>query len=145
MIAMGLDYGSKTVGIALSDALYLTAQPIETVWRSAENKLRKTCARIEELIRERDVKIIVLGKPCHMDGSGGERENQCAIFKTMLERRTGLPVFWQDERLTTVEANEVLAESGVLKEHRKAVIDQVAACIILKEFMNAHPEYGAKA
>lgn len=140
MILMGLDYGSKTVGIALSDALYLTAQPAETVWRPSEGKLRKTCARIEELIRERSVGGIVLGRPCNMDGSDGPRVEKCAIFKRMLERRTGLEVWWQDERLTTVAADELLRESGVARERRKDVIDQLAACIILKEFMDAHPE-----
>ena len=144
MIVMGLDYGSRTVGIALSDALYLTAQPLETVWRNSEGKLRRTCARIEEIIAARGVGAIVLGRPCHMDGSSGERVEQCQRFKTMLERRTGLPVFWQDERLTTVAANEVLSESGIPREHRKKVIDQVAASLILKEFMDAHPEFRAE-
>lgn len=137
---MGLDYGSKTVGVAFSDALYLTAQPAETIWRTSESKLRRTCSRIEELVQERGVTRIVLGRPCHMDGSAGERVERCEHFREMLIRRTGLPVEWQDERLTTVAADEILSESGVPREERKRYIDQVAASLILKEYMDAHPE-----
>lgn len=139
---MGLDYGAKTVGVAVTDALGLTAQPLETIWREKENRLRKTCARIEEIVRERDVKTIVLGRPCHMDGSSGERVEKCEIFRDLLIRRTGLPVVWQDERLTTVEADSVLEESGVPREERKQFIDQVAASLILKDYMELHPEHG---
>lgn len=140
MALMGLDYGSRTVGVAFSDALFLTAQPAETIWREAESKLRKTCARIEALARERGITRIVLGRPCNMDGSDGERVEKCTRFKALIERRTGLPVVWQDERLTTVAADEILAESGVPREERKRYIDQVAASLILREYMDAHPE-----
>ena len=92
MILMGLDYGSKTVGVAFSDALYLTAQPAETVTRESENKLRRTCARLEQLAKERGAGRIVLGRPLNMDGTAGERVEKCEAFKVMLERRTGLPV-----------------------------------------------------
>jgi len=142
MILMGLDYGSKTVGVAFSDALYLTAQPAETITRDSESKLRRTLARIEALAKERGAGRIVLGRPLNMDGTAGERVEKCVQFKAMLERRTGLPVDWQDERLTTVAADEILSESGVRREDRKKMIDQVAACLILKEYMDAHPEYG---
>jgi len=142
MILMGLDYGSKTVGVAFSDALYLTAQPAETITRDSESKLRRTLARIEVLAKERGAGRIVLGRPLNMDGTAGERVEKCEAFRAMLERRTGLPVDWQDERLTTVEADDILSESGVRREDRKKMIDQVAACLILKEYMDAHPEYG---
>ncbi len=141
---MGLDYGSRTVGIAVSDALYLTAQPLETVWRDSEKKLRKTCARIAEIAAERHVELMVLGRPLHMDGSAGERVEKCEAFKEMLERRTGIPVVWQDERLTTVAADEILADSGVPADERKKYIDQVAASLILKEYMEAHPSASGK-
>lgn len=137
---MGLDYGSRTVGVAFIDALGLTAQPAETIERKIENKLRRTCARLTTLAAERRVTLIVLGRPLHMDGTEGERVRQCEIFREMLERRTGIPVVWQDERLTTVEADEILAENGVPRENRKEVIDQVAACLILRDYMSQNPE-----
>ena len=139
-ILMGLDYGSKTVGVAVSDALMMTAQPLETVTRDSEKKLRKTLARIAALAEERGVGLFVLGRPVHMDGSAGERVEKCAEFKELLEKRTGIPVVWQDERLTTAEADEILSESGVPKEDRKKYIDQVAASLILQEYMDQHPE-----
>ena len=137
---MGLDYGSKTVGVAVSDALMMTAQPLETVTRDSEKKLRKTLARIAALAEERSVGLFVLGRPVHMDGSAGERVEKCEAFKELLEKRTGIPVVWQDERLTTAEADEILSESGVPKEDRKKYIDQVAASLILQEYMDLHPE-----
>ena len=139
-ILMGLDYGSKTVGVAVSDALMMTAQPLETVTRDSEKKLRKTLARIAALAEERGVGLFVLGRPVHMDGSAGERVEKCEAFKELLEKRTGIPVVWQDERLTTAEADEILSESGVPKEERKKYIDQVAASLILQEYMDAHLE-----
>ena len=139
-ILMGLDYGSKTVGVAVSDALMMTAQPLETVTRDSEKKLRKTLARIAALAEERGVGLFILGRPVHMDGSAGERVEKCAEFKELLEKRTGIPVVWQDERLTTAEADEILSESGIPKEERKKYIDQVAASLILQEYMDLHPE-----
>lgn len=136
MRIIGLDYGSKTVGVALSDPLGLTAQPVETITRKEENKLRKTLARIEEIIEEYEVTEIVVGLPKNMDDSIGERALACQDFADKLERRTGLPVIMWDERLTTVAANEVLIESGVRRENRKEVIDQIAAVFILRGYLD---------
>lgn len=136
MRIMGLDYGSKTVGVAVCDPLGLTAQAVETVVRKEENKLRQTCQRIEALIREYEITTIVLGYPKNMDDSVGERGRKTEEFKCMLERRTGLPVILWDERLTTVEADEILEESGVPRRERKKVIDQVAAVLILESYLN---------
>ncbi|MGN0318998.1 MAG: Holliday junction resolvase RuvX [Lachnospira sp.] len=136
MRIIGLDYGSKTVGVAISDALMLTAQPVETITRKEENKLRKTYARIEELISQNNVERIVVGLPKNMDDSIGERALLCQNFAANLERRTGLPVVMWDERLTTVAANDVLIECGVRRENRKAVIDQIAAVFILQEYLD---------
>ncbi len=133
---MGLDYGSTTVGVAVSDALNMTVLPLETITRKEENKLRKTCARIEELIKERGVTELVLGCPYNMDGSSGERVEKTLEFGEMLKRRTGLEVHMVDERLTTVEADEILAESGIKKKRRKEYIDQVAAVLILEDYLN---------
>jgi len=132
---MGLDYGSKTIGVAISDALGLTAQPIETIERSGENKLRRSLARIAEIVREKDIKKIVVGLPINMDGRSGERAALTLEFVEKLKLRVDIPIVMQDERLTTVEADEILDESGVKKQDRKQFIDQIAAGIILKEYM----------
>ena len=133
---LGLDYGSKTVGVAVSDPLGLTAQGLEIIRRTQENKLRKTCARIEELIDEYGVCGIVLGFPKNMNNTLGDRAEKTLEFKAMLERRTGLPVMMWDERLTTVEAERTLMEAGVRREHRKEYIDQIAAVYILQGFLD---------
>lgn len=137
MRVMGLDYGSKTVGVALSDPLGLTAQGIETIWRKEENKLRRTCARIEELIRENDVEVIVLGLPRHMNSDIGDRAEKSLEFGEMLRRRTGLEVVMWDERLTTVEAERTLIESNVRREDRKEYIDKIAAVFILQGYLDS--------
>lgn len=137
MRIMGLDYGTKTVGVAISDALCLTAQGIETITRKEENKLRRTCARIEELIREYEVERIVLGLPKHMNNDIGERAEKSLEFKEMLERRTGLEVVMWDERLTTVSAERTLMESGVRREDRKKNIDKIAAVFILQGYLDS--------
>ena len=134
---MGLDYGTKTVGVAISDALGLTAQGIETIERKEENKLRRTCARIEELIREYEVEKIVLGFPKHMNNDVGERAEKSLEFKAMLERRTGLEVVMWDERLTTVAAERTLIESKVRREDRKKYIDKIAAVLIIQGYLDS--------
>ena len=134
---MGLDLGSKTVGVAISDPLLLTAQPVETITRKEENKLRQTLARIEELIVENKVERIVLGYPKNMDDTIGDRARFSEEFKDKLERRTGLEVILWDERLTTVAADEVLIESGVRRENRKRYVDQIAAVFILQEYLDS--------
>ena len=136
MRILGLDFGSKTVGVAVSDGLLLTAQGVETIERKDENKLRKTCARIEELIAEYEITESVLGLPKNMNNTEGERVEKTKAFGEMLERRTGLPVHYWDERLTTVAAEQILIESGVRRENRKAVIDKVAAGLILQGYLD---------
>ncbi len=136
-VLMGLDYGSKTVGVAVSDPLGLTAQGIGTIVRERENKLRRTLARIEEICAERGVTCIVLGYPRNMNSSEGERARKTEEFARMLEDRTGLPVVLWDERLTTAAADRALEESGVRKENRKSVIDTVAAVMMLQEYMDS--------
>lgn len=137
MRIMGLDYGSKTVGVAVSDPLGLTAQGIETIQRKEENKLRRTCARIEELIREYGVEKIVLGFPKHMNNDIGERAQKSLEFRDILTRRTGLEVIMWDERLTTAEAERTLIESSVRRENRKKYIDKIAAVFILQGYLDS--------
>ena len=134
---MGLDYGSKTVGVSISDPLGITAQAIETICRKDENKLRKTCARIEALIEEYKVERIVLGLPKHMNNDIGDRAERSLEFGKMLSRRTGLEVVMWDERLTTVEAERTLIENKVRREDRKKYIDKIAAVFILQGYLDS--------
>lgn len=136
MRIMGLDYGSRTVGVAVSDGLGITAQAVETIFRKEENKLRRTCARLEELIREYQVEKIVLGLPVHMNSDVGERAERTMEFARLLERRTGLDVILWDERLTTAEAEEILIRQKVRREDRKKYIDQIAAMLILQGYLD---------
>ncbi len=134
---MGLDFGSKTVGVAVSDELGLTAQGIEIIRRTSENKLRRTCARIEALIEEYHVEEIVLGFPKNMNNTIGERAKKTLAFQEMLARRTLLPVVLWDERLTTVEANRTLIEANVRREDRKNYVDKLAAVYILQGYLDS--------
>ena len=137
MRILGLDYGSKTVGVAISDPVGITAQGVETIWRKQEHPLRQTRARIEELVSEYHVEKIVLGYPKNMNNTIGERAQKSLEFKEMLERRTGLPVIMWDESLTTMAADRTLEETGVHKEDRKQYLDQVAAVFILQGYLDA--------
>lgn len=137
MRIMGLDYGSVTVGVAISDGLLLTAQPVETIKRDSENKLRPTFRRIEELIEEYGVGRIVLGLPKNMNNTEGERVHYASEFKKKLETRTGLEVILWDERLSTVAAMDVLKEGGVRRENRKDYVDKLAASIILQGYLDS--------
>ena len=136
MRIMGLDFGSKTVGVAISDSLLVTAQGIEIIRRKEENKLRRTLARIEELIVEYDISEIVLGLPKNMNGTEGIRAELTNEFKEKLERRTGLPVTLWDERLTTVAADKTMMESGVRRENRRDYVDMIAAVLILQGYLD---------
>lgn len=136
MRIMGLDFGSKTVGVAISDSLLITAQGIEIIRRKEENKLRQTLARIEALIEEYEVTEIVLGFPKHMNDSIGERAELSLEFKEKLERRTGLPVVMWDERLTTVAADKAMMEAGIRRENRKEYVDMIAATFILQGYLD---------
>ena len=142
MRIMGLDYGSKTIGVAISAPLGLTAQGIEIIRREDENKLRKSLRRIEELISEYQVEEIVLGFPKNMNNTIGDRAQKSLELKEMLERRCGLPVIMWDERLTTVEANRTLMESGVRRENRSKYVDMIAAVFILQGYLDAKANPG---
>lgn len=142
MRILGLDYGTKTVGVAVSDELLITAQGVEIVRRKAPSKLRQTLARIEELIKQYNVEKIVLGYPKHMNNTEGERCEKTKEFKEMLERRTGLEVILWDERLTTVSADNAMMEMGIRRENRKEYVDEIAAIFILQGYLDylAHQE-----
>ena len=133
---MGLDFGSKTVGVAVSDPLFLAATPVEIIRRDHPNKLRKTLARIEALILEYDVGKIILGNPLMLSGDEGERVRLTNEFADSLRRRTGLEVIMEDERLTTVEADDIMDEAGIPKSEHKKYVDMIAAQLILQSYMN---------
>ena len=139
MKIMGLDLGSRTVGVAISDALLMTAQPVETITRKDENKLRQTLARIEELIEENDVQKIVLGYPKNMNGSVGERAQICeAMAAELKELFPDLKdvVLW-DERLSTVAATRVMVDADISRKKRKKVVDMMAAVVILQNYLDS--------
>lgn len=136
MRIMGLDFGSKTVGVAVSDSLLMTAQGVEIIRRKEENKLRQTLARIEELIVEYEVGEIVLGLPKNMNATEGIRVELTLEFKDKLEHRTGLPVHMWDERLTTVAADKTMMEAGIRRENRKEYVDMIAASLILQGYLD---------
>lgn len=136
MRIMGLDYGSVTVGVAISDALKLTAQGIEVIRRKEENKLRPTLRRIEELAAEYEVDTIVLGYPKNMNNTEGPRAEKSKEFAAVLEKRCGLPVVLWDERLTTVAAHNAMLEADLSREKRNKAVDKVAAVLILEGYLN---------
>lgn len=137
MRILGLDFGSKTVGVAVSDELLMTAQGLEIIRRQSPNKLRQSLARIEEIVREYQVDRIVLGYPKNMNNTEGERCEKTKEFKDMLERRTGLAVILWDERLTTVSADKLMMETGVRRENRKKYVDEIAAVFILQGYLDS--------
>ena len=138
MRTLGLDYGSKTVGVAVTDPLGLTAQGVEIIRRQKENHMRKTFQRIRELCEQYDVEKIVLGLPLNMDDTMGDRAEKTLEFKKELERRLSVPVLLVDERLTTVEAIEIMDDAGIKISEREKYVDMIAATIILQDYMNSH-------
>lgn len=138
---LGLDFGSKTVGVAVSDPLLLTAQGVEIIRREKPEKLRRTLARIEEIVKKYDVERIVLGYPKHMNGAEGIRCEKTKAFAQLLEKRLSLPIELWDERLTTVAADEIMDESGVRRQDRREYVDMIAAMVILQGYL----DYGRQA
>lgn len=137
MRSMGLDFGAHTVGVALTDASGTLAQRLEIIRREKETHLRRTFARLEALITAHNVARIVIGLPLHMDGRDSERAEKTRAFGEQLARRTGLPVIYHDERLTSVAAEDILRETGVPREHWKDAVDMIAAEIILQDEINS--------
>lgn len=136
MRIMGLDLGSKTCGVAISDDLLLTCHSLEVIRRKEENKLRHTLRRLEELTKEYDIDRIILGYPKNMDGSEGERCRLSTEFAEKLKKRTDKEVILWDERLTTVEAIDLMKASGIksIKEREK-IVDMIAAKLILEDYL----------
>jgi putative holliday junction resolvase len=136
MRTMGLDVGTKTVGVALSDELGWTAQGLETL-KINEDKNEFGFEELGEIIKEHSVSKIVVGLPKNMNGSIGPRGEACQRYAEELKRLYGLPVILWDERLTTMAAERVLLEADVSRKKRKKVIDKMAAVMILQGYLNS--------
>lgn len=126
---LALDLGTKTIGVAAADGLWLTAAPVETIRRT---RFRDDAARLLALAAEREAGGIVLGLPLNMDGGEGPRAQATRAFARNLRGVTDLPILFQDERLSTQEAEDELIAAGMRREKRAAVIDQAAAVVILR-------------
>ena len=137
MRILGWDFGAKTIGVAVSDELLLTAQGLEIIRRQSQNKLRQSLARIQTIVEEYQVGSIVLGYPKNMNNTEGERCEKTKEFAKMLERRTGLPVVLWDERLTTVAADRHMMEVGIRREKRREYVDEIAAVFILQGYLDS--------
>ena len=135
MRILGLDYGSKTVGVAMTDALGMTVQPYKTIQRDRESKLRQTLSEIAEIVEQYQIKKIVMGLPLNMDDTEGDRAAKTRDFAEKLKLRVAVPIEFTDERLTTMEAEEILEQSGIPRSEQKKVIDQVAAQLILEQYL----------
>lgn len=137
MKILGLDVGEKTIGVAISDALRLTAQGIETIYWD-ESDFNSAIEPLEKLIHEHEISQIVVGFPKNMNGTIGERAEASQRFASYLETHFNLPVALWDERLTTMAAERVLLEADVSRNKRKKVIDKMAAMMILQGFLDAN-------
>lgn len=135
MRILGLDYGSKTVGVAMTDALGMTVQPYKTIQRDRESKLRQTLSEIAEIVEQYQIEKIVMGLPLNMDDTEGDRAAKTRDFAEKLKLRVAVPIEFTDERLTTIEAEEILDQSGIPRSEQKKVIDQVAAQLILEQYL----------
>lgn len=137
-----MDVGAMTVGVAVSDELLCIAQGLEVIRRKQENKLRQTYARIEELAVLYEVKLIVIGYPKNMNNTVGDRAQKCEAFAEDIKRRTGIPTLLWDERLTTVTAQRVLDLAEVSLEKKRAVVDKIAAAVILQNYLDYRANCG---
>lgn len=135
MRIMGLDVGSKTVGVAISDPLGWTAQGVETI-QIDENRKQLGYDRVKELVLEYEVEKVVVGLPKNMNNTIGPRAESSKIYAEVLESRIGLPVVLWDERLTTSAAERTLIEADVSRKKRKEVIDKLAAVMILQSYLD---------
>lgn len=133
MRILGIDYGNKRVGIAVSDSLGWTAQPLATLKMHGHQELLK---EIKEYIEKYKLKKIVVGMPYNLDGSRGKRAEITQAFINFLEKNLELPIIVQDERLTTSQAENILLEADVSRQGRKKVIDKLAAALILQSYLD---------
>jgi len=139
MRTMGLDFGDKRIGVAVSDAFGWTAQGVEVIERKREGG---DLERISELVREYGVDAIVVGLPKNMNGSIGPRGELCMAFAEQLRQALSVPVHLWDERLTTVAAQRTLLEADVSRRKRKQVVDKMAATLLLQNYLDSRQKRG---
>lgn len=137
MRILGLDFGTKTTGVAVSDPMGWTAQGLEIIRRTDEKSLKPTINRIAEICTEYKVEKIILGFPKNMNNTVGERGEQTLLFKQKLENRLHIPIELWDERLSTVAAENAMLEADLSREKRKKIVDKLAAMIILQNYLDA--------
>ena len=130
---LALDFGKRRIGLAVSDEMGLTAQGLDTLERT---RLREDIARLADLAAAKDVSLILMGDPLHMSGRQGSQSEKVREFAERLRQRTGLPIRFWDERLTTVEADRVLRESGISSRKRARSVDRLAAVILLESYLD---------
>ena len=131
---LALDFGKRRIGLALSDELGITAQGLETLERT---RIREDIARLSKLIVEKNVSLLLMGNPLHMSGHAGRQTEYARDFAHRLTSATGIPVEFWDERLTSVQAERVLRESGISIQKRAAAVDQLAAVILLESYLDS--------
>lgn len=134
MVCLGIDVGTRRIGVAVSDALGMIAQPLTTLQTPADGGL--PLAELRAIVEERDVQIIVVGLPLRLDGSSGPEAEAARAIAGRLEEDLGLSVVLEDERLTSVEAERLLIEAGVRRQGRKGTTDRVAAALILQSYLD---------
>lgn len=133
MRIIGLDYGSVTCGVALSDESFLIASPMETIRYKEMDEL---LSKLDVYFSKYEIGVIVLGNPINLDGSISKRSEITLEFKTILENRYDVQVVLEDERLTSVIVNNILIENNTKRENRKKVVDKLAACLILESYLD---------
>lgn len=133
MRIIGLDYGSVTCGVALSDESFLIASPMETIRYKEMDEL---LSKLDIYFSKYEIGVIVLGNPINLDGSISKRSEITLEFKTILENRYDVQVVLEDERLTSVIVNNILIENNTKRENRKKVVDKLAACLILEGYLD---------
>ncbi len=137
MRILGLDFGQKTIGVAISDPFGWTAQGIEIIKRKQEENLKESIERLGEIIKEYGVEKIILGYPKNMNNTIGERCEKTTAFKKRIEKSFNLPIILWDERLSTIGAERTLLEADLSRKKRKDVIDKMAAVFILQGFLDS--------
>lgn len=135
MRILGIDYGTRRLGLALSDPLGITAQPFSTMERTSK---KREVEKLKEIISEYEVEQIVIGLPTGMNGSPGKLWDEVQQYITLLERTLGLEIHGWDERLTTTEAERMLIGADVSRKRRREVTDKIAAAIMLQAYLDAH-------
>lgn len=134
---MAIDFGMRRIGVAVSDPLRIMAQGLETInWNGVDSSY--ALDRLEAIIKEKEITEIVMGKPSRTDGSVSESEEKAVLFGQLLTEKTGITPVFRDERYTTVIASQFLRQTGVSGKAKKKVVDQVAAEIILQEYLDMH-------